>query len=56
MLFSLTVYRDGRVRHTGRAPRGRYAAAMPAVLRDIAAAIEAGALVLSAEDEDYPLV
>jgi hypothetical protein len=49
VLFALTVYRDGQVRFAGR-PRGPLTEAVPAVLREIALAIEDGALILSEED------
>ena len=51
VLFSLTVYRDGRVRVT-TANGQRATPYLAATLRDIALAIEAGVLVLSEYDED----
>lgn len=51
VLFSLTVYRDGKVRITS-ANGNRATHHIAATLRDIALAVEAGVLVLSEYDED----
>lgn len=51
VLFSLTIYRDGRVRLTTANGR-RDPALIAATLRDIALAVEAGALILSEYDEE----
>ncbi len=53
VLFSITVYRDGQIRVSGRPARGTYAEALPAVLRTIAEAIEAGAVLLTEEESPH---
>jgi hypothetical protein len=47
VLFSVTLYRDGQIRVDGHGRRDR----MPEILRMIADSLEAGATVLSEEDE-----
>lgn len=51
VLFSLTIYRDGRVRLTTH-NRRRDPALITATLRDIALAVESGALILSEYDDE----
>jgi hypothetical protein len=51
VLFSLTIYRNGQVRLTTANGR-RDPALITATLRDIALAVEAGALILSEYDDE----
>jgi hypothetical protein len=47
VLFTLTLYRDGQIRIDGHGRKDR----MPEILRMIADSLEAGATVLSEDDD-----